>query len=124
MNKQLLEEFKKQLEENKESLENELGKFAKKDEKMKGDWDTKFPRSDAGSSGSSALESAADDVEEYSNSLAIEHSLEIKLQNIELALEKIKKGTYGICENCNKEIPIERLKIAPEARICLDCEKK
>jgi DnaK suppressor protein len=90
---------------------------------MTGDWDTRFPKMDRNESGSSSLETAADEVEEYSTLLPMEHSLELKLRDIDLALEKIKKGTYGICENCKKEIPIERLRVSPEARICLDCEK-
>jgi len=40
-----------------------------------------------------------------------------------LALEKIKKGKYGVCESCGKKISQKRLKISPEARLCLKCRK-
>ena len=43
--------------------------------------------------------------------------------NTVMPLEKIKKGKYGICEKCGKEIPLERLEVSPEARFCLKCEK-
>lgn len=122
MNKQLIEELKEKLEKEAESIERELSKFAKKDDKIKGDWDTVFPRFSGGESGSGDMEKAADEVEEYSTLLPIEHSLETKLQNINLALEKIKKGEYGKCENCKKEISEERLKAFPEARTCNSCK--
>jgi len=122
MDKKLLDEFKKNLEKEKTALEEQLKKFAKKDEKLPGDWNTVFPKYDGGESGSAALEKAADEVEEYSTLLPIEYSLELRLRNIDLALEKIQKGKYGICEKCGKEIPIDRLKVSPESRFCLKCK--
>jgi len=123
MNKKLLEELRQKLEKEKVTIEEELRKFAKRDEKLKGDWDTRFPHWNGSEVGSAALEKAADEIEEYNNLLPIEHSLELKLKNIDLALEKIKKGEYGICENCGKKTEEERLKISPEARLCLKCKK-
>jgi len=123
MNKKTLKELEEELKKQKDSLEKELSKFAKKDHKLEGDWDTRFPSNKDGSTGSQALEDAADQVEEYANLLPVEHSLELRVQNIALALEKIKKGKYGKCEKCNKNIPEERLKIHPEARTCVKCEK-
>lgn len=124
MDRKLLEELKEKLEREKMAGEEALKKFAKKDEKLKGDWDTIFPKFNGGEAGSAALEKAADEVEEYSTLLPIEYSLELKLKNIELALEKIKKGKYGICEKCAKAIDEERLKVSPEARFCMKCKNK
>ena len=123
MNKKLLEELGQKLEKEKIIIEKELEKFAKKDEKLKGDWDTRFPKWDGSEVGSAALEKAADEVEEYSTLLPIEYNLELKLKNIDLALEKIKRGKYGMCEKCRKEIDEKRLKVCPEARLCLKCKK-
>lgn len=122
MNKKLLEELKKKLEEKRIELRSELGKFAQEDKEVKGDWDTKYPKANGGSGGQ-VLEDAADQVEEYVTLLPIEHNLEIRLQDIDSALEKIKKDKYGKCEDCNKNIPEERLKIYPEARLCNKCQK-
>ena len=36
--------------------------------------------------------------------------------DIELALGKIEKGTYGVCEKTNRPIPQSRLELVPEAR--------
>lgn len=123
MDKKLLNELRAQLEKERTTIEEELKRFAKKDEKLKGDWDTRFPKWDGSETGSAALEKAADEVEEYSTLLPIEHSLELRLKNINLALEKIEKDKYGNCEKCGKEIDEKRLKISPEARFCLKCKK-
>jgi len=117
-----LKKIKENLEKERMTIEKQLEGFAKKDEKLKGDWDTLFPHWD-GEAGSAGLEKAADEVEEYSTLLSIEYTLEIRLKNINLALEKIKQGKYGICEKCGKAIPKERLKVSPEARLCLKCKK-
>lgn len=123
MNTKLIQELKERLEKEKVRIEKELEKFAKKDEKVPGDWDTRYPHYD-GDSGSSALEKAADEVEEYSTLLPIEYSLETRLKDINSALERMKKKTYGKCENCGKEIDEERLKVYPEAKLCPTCQKK
>jgi len=123
MNKKLLLESKQKLEKERTIIEEQLKRFAKKDERLKGDWDTRFPKWDGGEAGSGALEKAADEVEEYSTLLPIEYNLELKLKNIDLALEKIKKGKYGMCEKCGKKIDEKRLKIYPEARFCLKFRK-
>lgn len=123
MNKKLLKELKEKLEKEKLRIEGELRVFAKKDPRLKEDWDTKFPDFN-GEIGGAVLEKAADEVEEYDAYLPIEFTLETRLRDINLALEKIKKKKYGRCENCNKKIAEERLKIYPEARLCMRCFKK
>jgi DnaK suppressor protein len=45
-----------------------------------------------------------------------------KLHNIDEALLKIKEGEYGICEECEEDIPIGRLKVVPFARYCVKCK--
>ena len=37
---------------------------------------------------------------------------------IDAALEKMEKGTYGICEVCNKPIEEDRLEANPAAKTC------
>lgn len=50
--------------------------------------------------------------------------LQRKLSDIDLALQKMEKGKYGYCERCGRPIPVARLKILPEARYDIECEKK
>lgn len=120
MDKQTMEKFKKTLEERKAKLENELASFAKKDEKLKGDYDTQFP--DFGTAQSPDEE--AFEVATYDSALPVEYALELRLADINRALEKIKNGTYGQCENCPGEMDVRRLEAIPEAKICLICQKK
>lgn len=123
MDKEFLEQMKEKLGKEKKAIESELEKFADKDGKLKGDWDSKFPASNSGSSGSQILEEEADEVEEYVTRLPIEHSLELRLKDIGAALARIKKGNYGICERCGKEIDKERLEVYPAAPYCAKCGK-
>ena len=121
MNKKDLEKFKKRLEKTKEELEKSLSGFATKDPNLKGDWDSKFPKFSKDLNVD--LEEAADEVEEYIARLPVEHSYELRIRDINGALERIKKGTYGICENCKKKIPRKRLEAYPEAKFCLKCKE-
>lgn len=47
-----------------------------------------------------------------------------ELQEIHEALERIKTGSFGLCENCNKAIPKARLKAIPYTRLCVECKRK
>lgn len=116
-----MDKIKKKLEKEKVAAEQQISRFAKKDANFKGDWDTQFP-----DIGMETTDDVGEDVarkrEEYERLLPIEHALEIKLKNIDLALNKIKKDKYGICEKCGKKIPQERLLAVPEARNCQLCD--
>ena len=46
-----------------------------------------------------------------------------ELNEIELALDKIKKGTFGICEMCEEPIGLARLKVKNFARFCITCRE-
>jgi len=46
-----------------------------------------------------------------------------ELNEIELALDKIKNNKFGICEMCEEPIGIERLKVKNFARYCITCRK-
>lgn len=46
------------------------------------------------------------------------------LDQIELALERIEEGTYGICEECGCQIPRVRLHAVPYATMCVKCAEK
>lgn len=122
MKKGFLKKIEDKLKKEKVSVEALLKEFAKKDKELKGDWNTIYP-SFNGVSGGGILETEADEFQEYESKLDVEHILELKLRDINLALEKIKKGKYGVCENCGKKISQKRLKISPEARLCLKCRK-
>jgi len=56
--------------------------------------------------------------------LSIAEGLVEQLHEVETALGRIEQGTFGRCENCGKEIPVDRLDARPVARLCLDCKKR
>ena len=45
-----------------------------------------------------------------------------KVRNIDEALARLDEGEYGICEDCEEEIPLGRLKAMPFARLCVKCK--
>ena len=54
---------------------------------------------------------------------AISIQQKAELTEIEDAIKKIKKGTYGICEMCEEPIRIHRLKVKPHAKYCIVCRE-
>ncbi|WP_165820817.1 TraR/DksA C4-type zinc finger protein [Pueribacillus theae] len=52
--------------------------------------------------------------------IALNEHTERELNEINDALERIKNGTYGICEDCKQDIPIERLEAHPTAARCVE----
>ena len=47
-----------------------------------------------------------------------------KVVAIDEALQRIKEKTYGICESCEGEIQLGRLKILPFTRLCVKCQEE
>jgi len=45
------------------------------------------------------------------------------LRDIEVALDRLATGSYGICHTCEEEIGSARLKALPTATLCIDCAK-
>jgi DnaK suppressor protein len=45
-------------------------------------------------------------------------------EQIDEALRRLDEGTYGICDDCGREISEARLKAIPFARRCKDCQEK
>ncbi len=118
MNKKFIDEQKAILVEEKKKVEDRLSSFATESKEHEGDWTSNMPDFDKGTS----LEEEADEVEEFGMRLALERTMEDQLKSIDLALEKIKKGTYGVCDKCGKEIPQGRLKVYPQASFCQKCQ--
>ena len=58
---------------------------------------------------------------EQEQTLSFIQSDNVTLDLIEDALNRIKEGTYGICEDCGKPIPKVRLNVLPFAANCVHC---
>lgn len=50
-----------------------------------------------------------------------EHDLNM-VKSIDAALKSIEEGSYGICEDCKKEIPEARLFALPTTTLCVQCQ--
>jgi len=64
------------------------------------------------------------------DTLAVERERDLTLsaqalaavEEIDIALAKVKDGTYGVCEQCHNTIPKERLRALPNAALCVQCK--
>lgn len=46
------------------------------------------------------------------------------LQKIDHALGKIDEGSFGLCEQCEEALPMNRLLARPVATLCRDCKEE
>ena len=112
------QKFERILNKKKKRLQKQLSRFARKRKSLKGDYKALFPIFGRGK------DEDSQELERYESRVSLEHQLELELQRVEAALQRIKKGTYGICVNCGQLISLERLKIYPEAEYCMKCHKQ
>lgn len=66
----------------------------------------------------------ASDQQDRELSLLLSNRDRKKLLAINEALEKIKEGNYGVCQECGEQIGAGRLKVMPLANYCVDCQSK
>jgi len=108
LTKEEMKMFEQELLARKEQILNNLNDSSKKLEMMR--------NQDPKDEGDFAILSLQTDIDSR-----ILESQKEELKEIEVALDKIKKGTYGICEMCEEPIGIERLKVKNFARFCIAC---
>lgn len=110
-----LESIKKDLENRKKQIEEDLNDVAQKDDN---EYKPKFPEF------GDKPDENAQEISEYSTNIATEEVLEKSLRDINNALERIEKGTYGTCKYCGKTINAKRLQARPTASACIECKTK
>ncbi|MFH1233441.1 MAG: TraR/DksA family transcriptional regulator [Patescibacteria group bacterium] len=118
MNKKIVEQIKKDLLDRKKQIEKDLQSFTKKDIHGKDACHAEFPNY-----GDESDESVQE-IEDYSTNIATEKVLEDTMVDINNALDRIVKHTYGICKYCKKEIGEKRLLARPVANTCVACKIK
>lgn len=99
-------------------IEKELSEIGRKNPKGEGNFDIRFPQF-----GQSKDENAQE-VAEFEKLKVLEVNLEKKLSEINETLKKIKKDSYGVCQNCLSKIEEPRLRAMPTASLCAVCAKK
>lgn len=109
MTKEKISAYEKKLREQKEKLMTEVKKYSEAED-FGNDTDH--------------LEEEADESESYANRMSIASALKSRVNEIDMALNKIIMGTYGICAKCGGEISEKVLEAAPESELCADCKKE
>lgn len=56
--------------------------------------------------------------------LSIAEGLFDMLRDVDAAIDRMGKGTYGQCESCGSAIPPERLDARPVASLCVACKQR
>jgi RNA polymerase-binding protein DksA len=115
---QIQEELRAKLLEEKQRLEKTLSQTEANKKGTDREYETKFPEVDRDE------EANADEMDMYESNLAADEAMKSELEKVEKALAAMDAGTYGSCANCQKEIPLERLRAYPQADTCIDCEGK
>jgi DnaK suppressor protein len=46
------------------------------------------------------------------------------LRKIEKALDRIREGSFGICERCEEDINLKRLEARPVTTLCIRCKEE
>ena len=105
-----LADLRKALEDEKAALEQQLGELALDDGRR-----LSFDQNFADSSQVTA---------ERGEFEAVSGSLQASLDEVNGALAKFDKGTFGLCEGCGQPISPARLEAKPAARLCIDCANR
>lgn len=51
------------------------------------------------------------------------HQLDIRRQQVDVALLALDAGNYGLCRSCKQPIGWERLEVLPETPFCIACQE-
>jgi DnaK suppressor protein len=54
----------------------------------------------------------------------LEQNEEALHEAVRAALGRIEAGTFGTCEKCGRAISAERLRAAPYAALCVECQER
>jgi len=111
-----LKQIKADLLKQKDQIMKDLADLARKDSHETDNRTTAFPEY------GDKPDENAQEISEYSANVVTEKVLEDSLEDIEGALKRIEKGTYGICKYCQKPISVKRLQARPTASSCVACK--
>lgn len=114
-----IEEQKKALLANKESLIEELSSLGREVGEH-GDWMV-VPRREEGHYADPLDD--AEIAEELEEGIAILGILESRYEQVNKALQAIEQGSYGVCEVCKQNIKEERLLVNPSSTTCIEHTK-
>ena len=106
--------FAHKLEEEKKSLEEQLGDVARPSEEVPGTWEAVQKETE----NEADPNDQADHLDEYQENRAIVDVLNARYQEVTSALDRIATGEYGVCEVCGEKVEEDRLEADPAAKTC------
>jgi len=115
MNQEDIKYFKEKLEAEKKNILEELETVSSPNPDVPGDFEPKENPSEVNEADPNER---ADMQEQFAENTNITDQLELRLAEVNKALEKIEKGTYGVCEVSGEEIEKDRLEANPAAKTC------
>ncbi|HZN18668.1 MAG TPA: TraR/DksA family transcriptional regulator [Micromonosporaceae bacterium] len=60
---------------------------------------------------------------EREQEISLANNILERINQVERALERLDDGSYGWCERCGNQIPVERLAAFPSATLCVACKQ-
>ena len=111
MNKETLETYRKRLLKMRENILNKAKKL----------------KEDSYNLGTDGIQDMADAASNTYNAdilMSISDNDLTILKDIDNSLDKLSKGSYGICEECEEKISEKRLEANPVARYCITCKRQ
>jgi RNA polymerase-binding protein DksA len=113
-----LDRFRRRLTDEREHLEVLLARFdAEREEvRLSETSSDRSPDPNTAEGGSLAFE--------LEKELSLEANARDLLGKVNRALETVDDGTYGICVECGKAIPVARLDALPYVTLCVDCASR
>lgn len=107
--------FKKRLEDEKKLLERELEGLGQRNPSNPSDW---VPAKPEGDEFGADRNDNADIIEDMVDDNASLNELEARLNLVNVALDKMETGAFGICEVSGEDIEMDRLEANPAAPTC------
>jgi len=119
MEKKQLEHYKNLLLEKRTELKDQLGIIR----------ETSFKNTMKDSSGDNSsysfhMADQGTDAQEREKAFMFAYREGRLIYHIDEALERIDKGIFGLCAECEKPISKDRLEAVPHARMCIKCKSK
>lgn len=111
-----LAELRRRLEQDRDDLNAQIEQIENEDVHAENQYDPEF------SGYGNHMAETGTEIYEQERNLSLEQALKQQLAEVEHALAKFEGGTYGICDNCGKEISSERLEALPQAALCINCK--
>lgn len=111
MNKETIEVYRKRLLKMRENILNKAKKL----------------KEDSYNLGTDGIQDMADAASNTYNAdilMSISDNDLTLLKDIDNSLDKLSKGTYGTCEECEEKISEKRLEANPVARYCITCKRQ